>query len=161
MILLVTSLNKSAECVSAIQQATNKPTQSVPSLRAAIAQLGECEFELVVIDQTLAEAEPGDLDVLLHELGTALPLFVNFAICGLERFVREVRAALHRRRREIESASRGAEELLRSELKGTITALLLSCEMALQVQGLPPAAELKLHTVDELARAMKQKLVLS
>jgi hypothetical protein len=158
MILLVTQLSKSAECVGAIQQAMNKSTQGASSLRNAAAQLEEREYALVVIDQSLAEAEPEDLDALLHHLGTAMPLFVNFAICGLERLVREVRASLHRRQREIEFARRSVEDLLRNELRGTVTALLLSCEMALQVPGLPSAAELKLHAVDELAKTMKQKL---
>ncbi|MGA2695232.1 MAG: hypothetical protein ABSE92_04185 [Terriglobales bacterium] len=160
MILLVTQLGKSAECAGAIQQGTNKPAQTSSSLRAATAQLRdeECEYELVVIEQSLAEAEPEDLDALLQHLGGAMPLFVNFAICGLDRLVREVRASLHRRQREIEFARRSVEDLLRSELRSTVTALLLSCEMALQVHGLPPAAELKLHTVDELAKTMKQKL---
>jgi hypothetical protein len=158
MILLVTQLGKSAECVDAIQQATNKPTQIAPSLRAAAAQLEEREYELAVIDQSVAEGEPEDLDAFLHHLGSAMPLFVNFAICGLDRLVREVRASLHRRQREIEFARRTVEELLRNELRGTVTALLLSCELALQVHGLPPAAEVKLHAVDELAKTMKLKL---
>jgi hypothetical protein len=160
MILLVTQLSKSAECAGAIQHATNKPAQTVSTLHAAAAQLeeNEGEYELVVIEQSLAEAEPEDLDALLRHLGPAMPLFVNFAICGLDRLVREVRASLHRRQREIESARRSAEDLLRNELRGTVTALLLSCEMALQTQGLPAAAELKLQAVDELAKTMKQKL---
>jgi hypothetical protein len=158
MILLVTQLGKSAECVGAIQQAASKPTRATPSLQAAAAQLDEYDYELVVIDQSLAEAEPEECDALLRCLETAMPLFVNLAICGLDRLTREVRTALQRRKREIESARRSAEELLRNELKGTVTALLLSCELALQTQGLPAAAELKLHTVDDLARAMKQKL---
>lgn len=158
MILLVTQLGKSAECVGAIQHATSKPTRSASSLRAAGAQLEEYEYELVVIDQSLAEAQPEDCDAFLQRLETTMPLFVNFAICGLDRLTREVRAALQRQKREIESARRSAEELLRNELKGTVTALLLSCEMALRVQGLPSAAELKLHAVDDLARTMKQKL---
>lgn len=158
MILLVTQLGKSAEYAAAIQQATSKPTRNAASLRTAGVQLEDYEYELVVIDQSLAEAHPEECDALLQSLETTMPLFVNFAICRLDRLTREVRAALHRQKREIEVARRNAEDLLRNELKGTVTALLLSCEMALRVQGLPAAAELKLHVVDDLARAMKQKL---
>src|SRR5579863_608642 len=158
MILLVTSSSKASECVSAIQQATGKPSHTAASLRAAVGQLQDCEYELVVIDQCMADAEPEEGDILINHLESAMPLYVNFAISGMDRLVREVRVALQRRKREMQAAQRGAEEHLRNELKGPMTALLISCEMARQVQGLPPAAELKLQTVDELAREMKQKL---
>lgn len=55
-------------------------------------------------------------------------------------------------------ARQGAEQKLRNELKDTVTALLLSCEMALQVPTLPSAAEIKLRAVDTLARAMREKI---
>ncbi len=158
MILLVTLSSKASECASSIQQATGKTTQAVTSFRAASEELREKDYELVVVDICLAEAEPEESDALLQHLTTAMPLYVNFAISSMERVVREVRAALQRRKREAESARRGAEQQLRNELKNNVTAILLSCEMALQVQGLPQAAELKLQTMDELAREMKQKL---
>jgi hypothetical protein len=53
------------------------------------------------------------------------------------------------------------ERQLRNEMKGTITALLVSCELALQSQGLPDVAENKLRTVDELARELSARLSLS
>jgi len=55
-------------------------------------------------------------------------------------------------------ARQGAQQALRDELKDTVTALLLSCEMALQVPGIPSIAEGKMRTVDELAREMRKKL---
>src|SRR5271155_4767444 len=70
-------------------------------------------------------------------MGTAVPVYSNFAIHGIERVSRELRSALHRRNRELQAARREAEQTLRSELKDTITALLLSCELALDVPNLP------------------------
>ena len=158
MILLVTSSAKAPECARAIENVTGESTRIAASLRDASNQLREAQYELVVIEQGLAEADSEEADALLQHLDVAMPLYVNFAISGIDRVVREVRAALHRHKREVLAARRSARENLRNELKGTVTALLLSCEMALQVNGLPQAAELKLHTVDELAREMKQKL---
>jgi hypothetical protein len=86
------------------------------------------------------------------------PVFVNFAISGIERRVRALRAALQGRTKEVSVARKVAEGALRNELKGTVTAMLLSCEMALQVQGLPMAAQVKLQAIDELAREMRRKL---
>ena len=51
-----------------------------------------------------------------------------------------------------------AEQTLRSELKDTITALLLSCELALDVPNLPLFAETKMRAVDALAKEMRTKL---
>ena len=53
-------------------------------------------------------------------------------------------------------ARQGAEHKLRNELKDTVTALLLSCEIALQVPTLSSAAEVKLRAVDTLARAVQK-----
>jgi hypothetical protein len=47
---------------------------------------------------------------------------------------------------------------LQSELTGTVTALLLSCEMALKVEHLPAAAESKMRAAYDLAQELKEKL---
>ena len=91
----------------------------------------------------------------------ATPVFVNFAISGIERVVRELRAALQRRTKEVQVARKVAEGALRNELKGTVTAILLSCEMALQAENLPTTAQVKLQAIDELGREMRKKLGLA
>ena len=50
------------------------------------------------------------------------------------------------------------QQTLRNELKDTVTALLLSCEMALQVPNLPAAAEIKMVSVRDLAQEVRVKL---
>ena len=55
-------------------------------------------------------------------------------------------------------ARQGAQQALRDELKDTVTALLLSCEMALQVPDLPSIAEDRMRAGVELAREMRKKL---
>jgi len=50
---------------------------------------------------------------------------------------------------------------MRNELKGTVTALLLSCEMALQAPNLETSAEAKMRAVYELAQEMRAKLEVS
>jgi hypothetical protein len=60
----------------------------------------------------------------------------------MERLVREVRSALHRRKREETQARRAVEQQLRSEMCESLTSMLLSCELAMSVPGVPgPAAE--------------------
>jgi len=157
MILLITPSAKVQECAKALESAISEPTQVVSTLRQAVTQLRSQEFLAVVIDQSLAETEPEESDLVLEHIGSAIPVFINFAISGIDRVTRELRAALQRRKREMTVARQAAEQLLRNELKGTVTALLLSCELALESQD-PANAEAKIRKVHELALEMRSKL---
>jgi hypothetical protein len=161
MILLITPSAKSQECARALREATADTVDVAATLREAAAQLRASEYTAVVVDQYLIEAEPDESETVLQHMDMAIPVYVNFAISGIERVVRELRAALHRRKKEAMIARQGAEQALGNELKGTITALLLSCEMALQVAGLPEKAETKLRTACDLAREVRSKLGLA
>jgi hypothetical protein len=157
MILLITPSQRAQECAQALQEATAEETQVAATLRQAATQLRSEEFSALVIDQALLEAEPAAGDLVLQHIGTAIPIYVNFAISGIERVVRELRAALCRRKREVVVARQAAEEALRGELKGTVTALLLSCEMALAAPDLS-SMEVKIRAIHELAREMRARI---
>ena len=158
MILLITPSARAEECAAALHAATNEPAQIVSAVRQAVTQLRAQEYCAVVIDQSTLDAEPDESEMLLEHMGAAMPVYVNFAISGIERVVREVRAALCRRKREVLMARQGAEIALRSELKGTVTALLLSCELALEVPNLPKTAEAKVRAAHDLARELRAKI---
>jgi hypothetical protein len=158
MILLITPADRGPDCAKAMEDATTEATQLASTLRKAATLLRSQEYSAVVIDQFLLEAAPDEGETVLQHLGTAIPVPMNFAISGIERVVRESRSALHRRSREVMIARQGAQRALRDELKDTVTALLLSCEMALQVPDLPPIAEGRMRTVDELAREVRKRL---
>jgi hypothetical protein len=95
---------------------------------------------------------------VLEHIGTAVPVHVNFAINGMDRFARELRAALLRNKRQILLVRQEVQQALRNELKGTITARLLSCQMALQVPDLQSEANNRRRSVHELAREIRLKL---
>ncbi|HXR15870.1 MAG TPA: hypothetical protein VN777_06625 [Terriglobales bacterium] len=158
MILLITSLAKAQDCSKALEDATAEPVRVAATLSDAVTQLQANEFSAVVLDQLLLDAEPDNVDTIFKHMGAAVPVYSNFAISGIERVLRELRSALHRRKRELLAARQEAQQTLRSELKDTITALLLSCEMALDVPNLPLFAETKMRAVDALAREMCTKL---
>ena len=158
MILLITAIAKAQDCAAALQEVTAEPVQVAATLQDAVSQLQAHEFSAVVLDQLLLDAEPDDVETIFKHIGTAVPVYSNFAISGIERVSRELRSAIHRRKRELLIARQEAEQDLLSELKGTITALLLSCEMALSVPNLPLLAETKMRAVDTLAREMRAKL---
>jgi hypothetical protein len=158
MILLVTPSERAFECAAALKEATGEEVVVAESLpRAATLLRAEC-YLAVVLDQYLLEAEPHEAETTLEHLGTAIPVQVNLAISGMERLVREVRAAVQRRRREEGQARQAAIARLHSELSGTVTALLLFSELALETPGLPPAAIEKLQSVRELVKKLRKQL---
>ena len=118
------------------------------SLHQGCERLRSDEFSAVIVDQWVTEAEPEPTSVLFDHLGPAVPVFVNFGISGVERILRELRAALSRR---------GREMVL--ELKDDVTALLLSCDVALgECTG--TAAE-RITKIKELAYQLRNKLAVS
>jgi len=158
MILLITALADAPKCASALQEATDESTLIASTLADAVRQLREQEFSAVVMDQLLLDSEPEEAEVVFKHLGQAVPVYLNFALVGMSRVTRELRSALNRRNREVLVARREAEQALRHELNEKVTALMLSCEMALQVPGLPEVAATKMQTVDAIAKEMRDKL---
>jgi len=157
MILLVTPSECASECAAALHEATGEQVVVAESLARATKFLrAEC-YLAVVLDQYLLEAEPQEAEATLEHLGTAIPVQVNLAISGMERLVREVGAALRRRQREEVRARQAAIGRLHSELNSTVTALLLSTELALETPCLPAAAE-KLESVHELVKKLRKQL---
>lgn len=159
MILLVTPSERASDCARALHEATGEGVKVAETLALATSLLrAEC-CRAVVLDQYLFETEPAEIETTLEHLGAAIPLQVNLGISGMERLVREVRAALQRRQREELRARYAAIGRLHSELNDTVTALLLSSELALGASGLPPAASEKLRLVHELVEKLRRQLV--
>lgn len=65
---------------------------------------------------------------------------------------------MQRRQREEAKARRAALGKLQSELNSTVTALLLSTELALETPDLPPAAIDKLQAIHELVNKLRWQL---
>jgi hypothetical protein len=122
------------------------------------AQLRSQECSAVIIGQFLLEAEPDGSDQMSQHLGIAIPVYVNFAISGVERAVREMRTALRRRQQEEQVARQSAEREMWSELKETVTALLLSCDLALSVPVVPKPAAEKIKVMHDLACEIRTRL---
>jgi hypothetical protein len=158
MLLVITPSAKARGCAQAIQQVTSEETHVAATLSQAMAQLWAQEYVAVLIDQAFLETEPVESDMVLEHIGTAIPVHVNFAISGVDRVERELRVALQRHKKEVLVMRQEVQQTLRNELKDTVTALLLSCEMALQVPNLPAAAEIKMVSVRDLAQEVRVKL---
>ena len=158
MILLITPSASGPQCAESLKAATGQETHWAQSLQEASTRLREQTYRAAVIDQFLLESEPDDSDQMIEHLGTSFPVYINFGVTGMERLVREVRSALHRCKREEGAARRAVEDQMRSEMRETLTALLLSCELAMSVPDVPiPAAE-KIRLIDNLARELRVRL---
>lgn len=158
MILLVTPNVRGRACAAAISEAIGQEVVVAESLQRATALLRANEYVSVVLDQYLLETEADAASTLMEHLGTAIPVQVNLAVSGLDRLVREVGAAVQRRSREEIIARRAAQETLHSELNGTVTALLLHCELAIATPGLPAETVEKLQSARELVNKLRMQL---
>jgi NCAIR mutase (PurE)-related protein len=127
-------------------------------LQEGATRLREQTYSTAVIDQFLIETEPEESDQMIEHLGTTFPVYVNFGVTGMERLVREARSALHRRRGEEDTARRAVAVQIHSEMSETLTAMLLSCELAMSVPNISnPTAE-KIRAIDNLARELRLRL---
>ena len=158
MILLVTASSRAQECAAALEQGTGKKTQVAGSVPQAVTRLRNADYETLAIDQSLLEADFRALDTLLNHAGTAMPLYVNLSLHSVERVVREAQVALRRAEKERRTALRTVERDLRNQLRGEVTGILLTSELALRDPALPTGIAAKLHLVQTMAEKMRVRL---
>lgn len=158
MILLITPSARGQQCADSVAAATAQETRWAQNLQEGATRLREQTYSAVVIDQFLVETEPEESGQLTEHLGTAFPVYVNFAITGMERLVRDVRSALHRRQREESVARRAVQSQITSQMRETLIALLLSCELAMSVPDVPVPAVERIKAIDNLARELRLQL---
>lgn len=158
MILVVTPNMAAQACADTLRQATSEEIVMAASLREASSLLRTESYLAVVLDQYLLETEPDETETVMRRLGTAIPLQMNFAISNGLRLMREVRATVQRRQQEEGAARRAVLSTLQCELNGTVTALLLSCELALGAPGLSVMAAEKMESTHELVKKLRSQL---
>jgi hypothetical protein len=88
----------------------------------------------------------------------AVPVYVTLAISSAQRVVRDVKTTLRRHEESRLIAIRAAESLLRTELRGAVTGILLSTELALRAPDLPREAADKMRSVCQLASDIRSRL---
>ena len=158
MILLVTTSSRAQECAAALEQGTGQPTQVANSVPQAVTRLQTTEYDALAIDQSLLEADFRALDTLLNHAGTALPIYVNLALHHADRVVREAQVALRRAEKEKQWAMSLAERVLRNQLRGEVTGILLTSELALRQPAIPAEVAAKIRLVQDMAEKMRSQL---
>jgi hypothetical protein len=157
-VLLVTSIAGAENCATAIGRQLGLAVDLAQNRRAALTALRRREYSVMVLDEGLVEADPAGAEVLWQQAGLAVPVQVNLGISGCNRVLREVRAALQRREREVSLAMRAATQLMEGEMNTTITGLLLQTQLALAEPTLPAHIAVKLQQVVELAGTLRDQL---
>jgi hypothetical protein len=158
VILLVSAMERREECAVALQEAMGEPVVIAENLLQATTLLRTEAYRAAVFDEQLAQSEPDEIEMALTHLGTAIPVGINLGISGPERLVREIRAAVRRRGHEEAAAREAAAQALCGELNGTLTTLLLDCELALETSGLPPRVTDRLASIRDAAQKLRLQL---
>jgi hypothetical protein len=157
-ILMVTGAEGARNCAEVVGAQLGMEVEVAEGRKAALAALRRREFSAVVVDETLAECDPAAAEAIWDHASLAIPLQVNFALSGAARLIREIRAALQRRKREQMLARRAAEAAIEGELKSTVAGLLLHSELALTIGDVPAPVAERLRIVADLAGSLRQRL---
>ena len=124
--------------------------------RDSLSVLRREEFSLILLDENLAAADPQATETLYAGAGTAPLLEMNFAICRMERVLRQVRSAMSRRAQDLAKARTAAAAALGNELNASLTGLLLESQLALREAG--PELATALEHVIELAAELRVQM---
>jgi signal transduction histidine kinase len=155
-ILLIAPSPTAEPLAQALRRDLDAPVEIVANRRAGLAALRRAEYSLVLMEESLAGDNADALELLYQNAGAAPVVEANFAIAGLQRLVRQARAALARRAHDQREARTAAASALQSELNGSLTSLLLQSQLALREAQ--PAQAQKLRHVVELAGDLRNRL---
>ena len=157
-VLIVSPMSDANQAAEVLAKTLGCSVMVAANHRAGISALRRQTYSVVVVDDSMAEANPAAAELLWQSFGMAVPVQINFAFSGASRLAREVRAALARREHQQVTALRAAASLLENDLKSTLTGLLLQSQLALAEPALPPKVAGKLEMVAELAGSLRKRL---
>ena len=155
---MITSIAGAESCAASLAGALGVPVEIASSRKLGLSALRRRDYATVIVDESIAEADPAGADLIWKHSGLAVPLQINFALVGCARLGREVKAALARREQEQSLAMRAATSSLENDLKSTVTGLLLQSELALSEPSVPPQLASKLQLMVELAGTLRRRL---
>lgn len=157
-VLMITTIAGADSCASNLAAALGVPVEIASSRKLGLGALRRRDYSTVIVDDSIAEADPAGTELIWKHSGLAVPLQINFAVVGCARLGREVRAALARREQEQSLAMRAATSNLENDLKSTLAGLLLNSELALAEPSVPPQLASKLQLMVELAGTIRRRL---
>ncbi len=157
-VLIISPMADANQVAASLAAALSCSVDVAPTYRAGLLALRHNDYSVVVVDDCMAEANPGTAEMLWRNFGLAVPMQINFAFSSGTRLAREVQAAIMRREQQQARALRAAASLLENDLKSTLTGLLLQSQLVLAEPAITPTITGKLELVAELAGSMRRKL---
>ena len=155
-VLIIAAGPPALAVADALRRELDTRVEIAPNRRAGLAALRRAEFALVLLEESLAAAEPEATEMLYQSAMAAPVVELNFGISSVQRVLRQVRSTLARRAHDQAQARLEASVSLQNELKATLTGLLLESQLALREAA--PAQALKLRHVVELAGDLRNRL---
>jgi hypothetical protein len=155
-VLLIAPEATALPIADALRADLRAEVETTPSRRSALASLRRREFEVVLLDENLASAEPAAADLLYQSAGATPIVELNFAISSASRIVRQTRAALARRSHDNARARAAAAVSLQGELNAALSGILLESEMALRDAS--PVQAPRLRHLVQLAGDLRDRL---
>lgn len=134
-ILVLAAGHAAEEAARAIEQHCRASVKLIPDHLACLQVLQGGPVTLLVVEESVATADPAAMEAVYQAAGPTVVLEVNLGITDAQRFVRQVRSALRQRQREKERARASVREELRQELSVALTGLLLESQLALRQAG--------------------------
>lgn len=156
-LLLIATQDGTEHWARLLEEETGFRVEVALGRRAALLALRR-QFGIVIVEEGLLEGDEVWANQISEAAGVAAFLQINFAICGLSRLLREVRATVTRRQGDEAMARRVVASEIENDLKSTVTGLLLESELALREPSIPAALEPKLRHMIELAGEIRQRL---
>ncbi len=156
-ILVISTIEGAENLAIVLARHVESRVEVVTTRRAGLARLRHGDFAVVVVDESMVEMDREWADQLWESAGLAIPLQVNFSISSSARLAREVRGALARRDAEYAMARKAAVTEMESELKGSLTGLLLQSELAMREPAGSEALAPKLKLMVELAENIRHR----
>ncbi len=157
MILILGRPSLVSTVTKAVVEATGHRAQPVHSVRSAIEQLKKHLFVLVIIDDGLPELDDNNAKLLLTQAGSAIPVFVNFALSRPERVSSQAQLAIRQVQFEEEAVQRIARRQVEAPIRSALTTVILASE---RMSGLQtgPIPEGQLKKVIDAAMRIRTKL---
>ena len=157
-VLIIAAIAGAENCGRVIAEQLALEVEVATTRRAGLQALRHSLYSVVVVEESLVEADPVWADLVWKHAGLAMPVQVNFGISGSARLAREVRAALVRRDGEHAIARRAAAVELENELKSSVTGLMLESELALREASGSKVLDAKLRHLVVLAATLRARL---
>ena len=110
-VLMIATLEGMENCAKVLSQQLGMTVEVAANGRSGIEALRSQSWSVVVVEESLVENDPAWADQVWQLSGLAVPIEVNFAISGIARLSRGIKAALERRTGEDRREARGGTRI--------------------------------------------------